>query len=148
MAGLGKALLQIIQTMATNYNTQSLFVFAKCNIKDGFWRMVVSEKDSWNFCYTIPPPSKHTPIEDIEIVVLTSLQMGWCKSPPFFWVATETGRDIIVELFKRLDQLHSHPMELIEVYIDDFIEGTNNLDPMQLNIGHAVMMIVKIATVK
>jgi hypothetical protein len=151
MAGLGKALLRVIQTMATNYNTQSPFVFAKCDIKDGFWRMVVSEKDSWNFCYTIPPPSKHTPIENIEIVVPTSLQMGWCESPPFFCAATETGRDIIAELFKRLDQLHSHPMEhfmvnanldthapphhatdLIEVYVDDFIAGTNNLNPPHL----------------
>ena len=152
MAGLGKALQRIVQTLADNYNTTLPFKFAKCDIKDGFWRMIVNEEDSWNFCYTIPPPSKHTPIDEIEIVVPTSLQMGWCESPPFFCAATETGRDIIEELFKRLHQIPPHPMEhwmidgtllkqpnhpkitkdLVEVYVDDFITGTNQLDNTHL----------------
>jgi hypothetical protein len=84
MAQLGSTLHRLVQMLATNHNKNCPFVFAKCDIKDGFWRMVVSEKDSWNFCYTLPPPSKQTNIADIEIVVPTSLQMGWCESPPFF----------------------------------------------------------------
>ena len=152
MAGLGKALHRIIQTLADNYDITLPFKFAKCDIKDGFWRMIVSEEDSWNFCYTIPPPSKQTPLDDIEIVVPTSLQMGWCESPPFFCAATETGRDIIEELIKRPNQIPPHPMEhwmidgtniknpkqpktpinLIEVYVDDFISGTNKLDSTHL----------------
>ena len=153
MAGLGKALQRIIQTMATNYDTSVPFKFTKCDIKDGFWRMVVSEEDSWNFCYTIPPPSKTTSIDDIEIVIPTSLQMGWCESPPFFCAATETGRDIINELYNKLDCIPPHPMEhwmmktnlnntakkttdkttnIIEVYVDDFIGGTNQTDTQHL----------------
>jgi hypothetical protein len=154
MASLGKALQRIVQTMASNYNTSIPFKFTKCDIKDGFWRMVVSEEDSWNFCYTIPPQTKNTPIDDIEIVIPTSLQMGWCESPPFFCAATETGRDIIEQLFNMLDRIPAHPMEhwmmkdninnntkqhhkknttdLIEVYVDDFIGGTNQLDTKHL----------------
>jgi hypothetical protein len=151
MAKLGTTLQRIIQTLAMNYNKASPFVFAKCDIKDGFWRMVVNTEDSWNFCYTLPPPSKTTPIEEIEIVVPTSLQMGWCESPPFFCTATETGRDIIHELSKRMDQLPHHAMEhymlnnniqpqtppkrptnITEVYVDDFIAGTNTLNHKHL----------------
>jgi hypothetical protein len=159
MAKLGTTLHRIIHTLAENYNTKAPFVFAKCDIKDGFWRMVVDEKDSWNFCYTIPPPSKTTPIEDIEIVVPTSLQMGWCESPPFFCAATETGRDVIQALFQRLQQIPAHPMEnymmshniqqhnnhttnidLIEVYVDDFISMTNDLrDEHLLQLSRAIL---------
>ena len=170
MAGLGRALQRIIITLADNHNKNKPFKFAKCDIKDGFWRMIVSETDSWNFCYILPPPSKTTPIDEIEIIVPNSLQMGWCESPPFFCAATETGRDIISELYNRLDQLPPHPMEhwmldntntnttsvttkattpaskeptttnLIEVYVDDFISATNQLDNKHLTqISRAVL---------
>ena len=79
MAGLGRVLQRIIQVLGTNYNPEAPFMFAKCDIKDGFWRMIVNEKDSWNFCYILPPPSKNTHIDEIEIVVPNSLQMGWCE---------------------------------------------------------------------
>ena len=148
MAGLGRVLQRIIRLMAENYNPDIPFKFAKCDIKDGFWRMTVSEEDSWNFCYILPPPSKLTPLDEIEIVIPTSLQMGWCESPPFFCAATETGRDLIEYLFQHLDKIPPHPMEhwmlqdanessttkpdttrnLIEVYVDDFISGTNQTD--------------------
>ena len=159
MAGLGRVLQRIIQTMSDNYNTKAPFKFAKCDIKDGFWRMTVNEEDSWNFCYILPPPSKQTPIDDIEIVIPKSLQMGWCESPPFFCAATETGRDIIDLLFHNyLDKIPPHPMEhwmlqepehksqptnnkdLIEVYVDDFIGVTNQLDMKHLQqISRAVL---------
>ena len=163
MAGLGRALQRIIHMLADNHDMNTPFKFSKCDIKDGFWRMIVSEEDSWNFCYILSPPSKSTPIEQIEIIVPNSLQMGWCESPPFFCAATETGRDIISELYKRLDQIPPHPMEnwmvdktitkptqdmntttensktpkqlttnLIEVYVDDFIAATNQLDDKHL----------------
>jgi hypothetical protein len=152
MAGLGRALQRIIQTLADNYDTKRPFKFAKCDIKDGFWRMIVNEQDSWNFCYILPPPSKSTPIDEIEIVVPTSLQMGWCESPPFFCAATETGRDIIQQLLQHLNHIPPHPMEhhmlhnvpfgtqisptkhtnIIEVYVDDFIAATNNLSQCHL----------------
>jgi hypothetical protein len=147
MAGLGRVLQRIIHTLSSNYNPKAPFKFAKCDIKDGFWRMTVSEEDSWNFCYVLPPPSKNTPLDELEIVVPQSLQMGWCESPPFFCAATETGRDIIDLLFKSyLDSIPPHPMEHwmlqekehnstpsnkvneVEVYVDDFIGLTNQLE--------------------
>ena len=124
MAKLGTTLQRLIQTLATNYDVNAPFVFAKCDIKDGFWRMVVSDYDSWNFCYTLPPQSKETPIEEIEIVVPTSLQMGWCESPPFFCAATETGRDVIQTLFQRLDQIPAYNME--HYMIQDNIKPNNS----------------------
>ena len=33
-------------------------------------------------------------LDDIQIVVPDSLQMGWTDSPLFFYSATETARDI------------------------------------------------------
>ena len=56
----------------------------KLDVKDGFWRMAVSDEDNWSFCYVIPSLQTTTNIDDIETVVPNSLQMGWCKSPPLF----------------------------------------------------------------
>ena len=82
MAGLGHALKRIIHEMGINYNPKFPYKFAKCDIKDGFWRMVVHPKDAYNFCYVLPPTSKNTSIDDLILVVPDSLQMGWCESPP------------------------------------------------------------------
>ena len=118
------------------------FMFAKLDIKDGFWRLVVNEEDAWNFCYAVPNKSHNTPLDETQIVVPNSLQMGWCESPPFFCAASETGRDVIAKLLKT--ELPPHRLEermlpknfdtlpataadlaslttLIEVYVDDFI---------------------------
>ena len=150
MAGLGEALRRFIFTMAHNYNKDQPFKFAKCDIKDGFWRMVVHQQDAWNFCYTIPPATKNTPLDDLEIVIPDSLQMGWCESPPLFCAATETARDVIQFLIENnLPEMTPHAMEkqmmqnnklhihtkptksattITEVYVDDFCAGTNNLE--------------------
>ena len=72
MVQLGNCIQRIIHTLATNYNPQHPFAFAKMDIKDGFWRMLVSEADAWNFCYVLPSPSQ------------TSLWMMltlWCPVP-------------------------------------------------------------------
>ena len=110
MANLGSVLERFIHVLANNADSQLPFVFCKIDIKDGFWRMVVSTINSWNFCYTIPP-AKNTPIEDIEIVVPESLQMGWTDSPPYFSAATETARDIIGWLSTSPTPLPPHPLE-------------------------------------
>jgi hypothetical protein len=143
MASLGETLKRIINTMATNYDLQYPFLFSKCDIKDGFWRMVVNKNDAWNFCYTLPS-TKATNIDNIRLVVPHSLQMGWAESPPFFCAATETARDLI-EALMEIPSLPPHNMEhmmyddipqdlptsptnevhLNEVYVDDFIGCTN-----------------------
>ena len=72
--------------------------------------------------------------------------MRWCKSPPFFWTGSETSRDIISDLVKVnttlpwhkfekvmiTNSLHSimpeKPVDIIEVFVNDFIGATNNAD--------------------
>ena len=156
MAELGNVLRRIIHILCENYDVELPFKFAKVDIKDGFWRLAVSEEDAWHFCYQIPPKSKDEPLDDRLIVVPTALAMGWAESPPFFCTATETGRDVIERLFNsHLGQLPEHPSEhlmvrediqapivqdtfkdkllqFIEVYVDDFIAGTNNLETEHL----------------
>jgi hypothetical protein len=84
--------------MAHNYDLDKPFKLAKTDIADGFWRLVVSKEDAWNFTYVLPSASSTTSIDDVELVVPTALQMGWRESPPFFCAATETARDVIEQL--------------------------------------------------
>jgi hypothetical protein len=156
MAELGQTLKRIVYTMALKFNKDNPFVFSKCDIKDGFWRMTVNSEDAWNFCYSLPV-APGTPLDEIQIVIPHSLQMGWCESPPFFCAATETGRDIIHNLVHDLSIfIPPHSMEhhilkdapfkkptevpsitqpttnLVEVFVDDFIGCTNNLEQTHL----------------
>ena len=148
MDQLGKALLRIIAALADAQAAGKQLFFAKLDIKDGFWRMIVSDADAWNFCYAIPNADPAATRDDTRIVVPNSLQMGWCESPPFFCAASETARDVIQQLLKV--DLPPHPLEhymmpannstlptvaqdllnminLIEVFVDDFIGCTDNL---------------------
>jgi len=103
---------------------------------------MVSSYDAWNFCYVLPAAKATDPI---HIVVPTSLQMGWCKSPAFFCTASETAHYLAQAwLATPQGSLPYHPMEsecmpqqmellyittattqafmeLLEVYVDDFI---------------------------
>ena len=153
MVQLGQCLQRIIHTMATNYDPHHPFAFAKIDIKDGFWRMMVSEQDAWNFCYVLPSLDPDQPLDQIEIVVPSSLQMGWCESPPYFCAATETARDVIDNLLssdielphhrflpkmlEQGDRLHrleaaAFTTNLLEVFVDDFCAMTNNLSKENL----------------
>ncbi len=165
MAQLGQVVHRLIHLMALHYDLRHPFKFCKIDIKDGFWRMSVDPEDAWNFCYSIPPESPDTPLDDITIVVPSALQMGWAESPPFFCAATETARDIIERLIHNgMDDLPFHPSEtkmcqatpplpphakllppdqalnLVEVYVDDFIGCTNNLSTSHLtNMSRAIL---------
>jgi hypothetical protein len=152
MVQLGNCLKRIIATMNENYNPLFPFKFCKLDIKDGFWRLVVSKEAAWNFSYVLPSVDKTIDIDDIEIVVPTSLQMGWCESPPFFCAASETARDVICDLIQSKVELPPHKFEhkmmpdvepledpptageitLQEVFVDDFIGVTNNITPAHL----------------
>lgn len=144
MNQLGKVLPRLIHTLATTEDPTPL-LFAKLDIKDGFWRVVMNENDRWNHAYVLP--QRH-PGEDVLIVIPTSIQMGWTLSPPFFCAATETARDVGEDLANQPPgSLPTHPDEdemhgprsdlprlkewtegahdaitrLLEVYVDDFI---------------------------
>ena len=100
MDHLGKVVGRVVFTLGQDEDTDDPppFLFCKLDIKDGFWRMCVPEKDETQFCYVLPhDPSQPRPSETM-IVVPVALQMGWTSSPPFFCAATETGRDIAEEL--------------------------------------------------
>jgi len=126
--------------MALALSANGPLFFTKWDIKDGFWHLIMSPEDAWHFCYILPTLNN----EPIQLVVPTSLQMGWCKSLAFFCSTSETSRDIAQLLLTSSDQLPKHPLEslclpppnllpalqdqnfpqllqLLEVYVDDFI---------------------------
>ncbi len=72
-------LSRIIHAFAEADQNAKVFM-AKWDIKDGFWRMDCEEGEEWNFAYVLPQPEG----EPIKLVIPTSLQMGWVKSPPYF----------------------------------------------------------------
>ena len=90
---LGHSLQRIIQAFATAEKDAKIFM-AKWDIKDGFWRLDCEEGEEWNFCYVLPNTEVNAPI---ELVVPTSLQMGWIESPPYFCAASETARDVAAQ---------------------------------------------------
>ena len=99
MEQLGKILRRIIFTMANQRKKGQAYLFSKMDIKDGFWRLQVSEADAWNFIYVLPSISNNDNLDEIELVVPRSLQTGWCKSTPFFCTASEMAHDIIDNFF-------------------------------------------------
>jgi len=81
MEQMGRVLWRIVSTVAYINPKNRHLVFAKWDIKDGFWRLVVSDEDAWHFCFVLPRLNKNDPI---ELVVSNCLSMGWCESPRSF----------------------------------------------------------------
>ena len=50
---LGQCVQRIIALLADNYDPNQPFLFSKLDIKDGFWRLAVSDENAWNFCYVL-----------------------------------------------------------------------------------------------
>ena len=115
MTQLGQVLPRLIHALATSPEDQGPWVFIKFDIKDGFWRMIVPESEEYNFCYVLPRLSEDEPI---QLVVPSSLQMGWKFSPPYFCAATETARDVAEDL-KTKPTLPPHPLEHATMSVDD-----------------------------
>ena len=139
---LGHSLQRIIHAFATAPEDAKVFS-AKWDVKDGFWRVNAREGEEWNFCYVLP----RTEGQPIQVVVPTSLQMGWIESPTYFCAASETARDVSVDYIETpVGSLPPHKFEdhtksapefealpsrssgasndlryMVEVYVDDFI---------------------------
>ncbi len=111
MTQLGTSIKRLVCTMANNFDMSAPFIFTKLDIKDGFWRLAVSDNDAWNFCYVLPSAVTDIALDDIELVVPNSLQMGWTESPPYFCAASETARDIIELILPQARSLPKHPLE-------------------------------------
>ena len=120
-------------------------------MKDGFWRMAVSDEDAWNFCYVLPSLHTTTVIDYIEIFVPNSLQMRWCESPSFFCSGSETAQDLMETMrtmdlppreFEHYMMQHIDPLSnttdsevlvtLLEVCVNDFISMSNNTNHAHL----------------
>lgn len=152
---IGSVLPRIIEALANAPADGGDIMFSKLDIKDGFWRMVCEEGKEWNFAYVLP----NHPGEPVEIVVPSALQMGWALSPPFFCAASETARDVAASyVSEAVGTLPKHPLEdwtmpdttslpdtsnmngrqgtaflqLLEAYVDDFIQLAQTTDPEQL----------------
>ena len=70
--------------MEAQWHKGRAFYFTKLDIKDGFWHLVVSNEDAWNFTYVLPSNEPNGNLNNIEIVVPNSLQiMHACQSIPF-----------------------------------------------------------------
>ena len=149
---LGHSLHRIIQAFATAEPDAKIFM-AKWDIKDGFWRLDCEEGEEWNFSYVLPNPYANAPV---ELVVPTSLQMGWIESPPYFCAASETARDVAAQYaettigtlpdhkflsytntstdFEMLPPVGDNELKYImEVYMDDYITAAIASGQNQLN---------------
>jgi len=141
MEQLGKVLWRIVTTIAQVDPSNGHILMAKWDIKDGFWRLTVSEDDAWHFCYVLP---RLHPDDPIKLAISTCLQMGWTESPPIFSTASETAHDVGQEALNCQQPLPPHKLEtlclpdtiiltkphnistdqlakLLEVYVDDFM---------------------------
>ncbi|KAI2511269.1 adenylate kinase [Fragilaria crotonensis] len=90
---VGRVLVRLLRFMAA-VPAEETINFAKIDLSDGFWRMLVADDCKWNFAYTLPG-SIDAPT---QLVIPHALQMGWTESPGYFCAATETGRDIMQAL--------------------------------------------------
>jgi len=109
MAQLGKVLPRLFYALATLPDSKGPILMMKADIKDGFWRIAVSEGEAHNFAYVLPQLPGDTS-DDIQIVIPSALQMGWTSSPPIFCAATETARDV-AETLRTTTALPAHPLE-------------------------------------
>jgi hypothetical protein len=111
--------------------------FAKVDLADGYWRMIVEASSRWNFAYVLPGP----PGAPVRLVIPSALQMGWNESPAYFCAATETARDCAQAWVDQDTVLPPHPMQpatrpavparqqtsgvtryqMSAVYVDDFL---------------------------
>ena len=86
---MGSVMPRIIIAMA-RCPDDAVIYFSKFDISDGFWRMINELGKEYNFAFVMPT----APGEPIQIVVPSSLQMGWVDAPPYFCAASETARDV------------------------------------------------------
>ena len=84
MVQLGKVVCRIIHLIAEHRHHGHPFKFAKLDVKDGFWRMEVSDDNAWNFCYVLLSLHERKSLDGVKIVVPNNLKMGWCEIPAFF----------------------------------------------------------------
>ncbi len=153
---IGHSLQRIIHAFATADENDKIFM-AKWDIKDGFWRLNCKTGEEWNFAYALPSEIG----APVQLVIPTSLQMGWIESPPYFCTAAETARDVAEQYLQvPIGDLPAHKFLswtecdettftdndtgslrfLLEVFMDDYIALTIPTSRSQLqHSSNAVM---------
>lgn len=124
---IGHSLQRIIHAFAAA-DVESKIFMAKWDIKDGFWRLDCEQGEEWNFAYVLPPK----PGMPTQLVIPTSLQMGWIESPPYFCAASETARDVAEQYMQLpLGSLEPHkflPLTELVTDINDLPQATTDSD--------------------
>jgi hypothetical protein len=133
---LGNVLARLLQFMQ-DVPAEEHIQFAKIDLADGYWRMIVEKESRYNFAYVLPG----SPGSPIRLVIPSALQMGWNESLASFCAATETTRDVAQSWINRDHPLPPHVMEpqteptepprqqtssgheyqMSAVYVDDFV---------------------------
>lgn len=161
---MGYSLSRIIHAFASTSEDEKVFM-AKWDIKDGFWRLDCAAGEEWNFAYVLPVHKG----KSTQLVIPSSLQMGWIESPPYFCVASETGCDMAEQYIKTpvgtlpphkfLTHTQAAPVYkslphtaleatttfqyLIEVYMDDYIGlATATLRDQLDHVANSVMCAI------
>ena len=73
MFELGNIIPRLIWQVASAPDNGVPLLLSKIDLKDGYWRMVVDKRDSWNFVYILPP--EHS-TGKLELIISDALQMG------------------------------------------------------------------------
>jgi hypothetical protein len=135
---LGHSSKQIIHVFA-EVEEDAKILMAKWDIQDRFWRLNCQKGEEWNFCYVWP----RAPGVLTQLIVPTSLQMGWVESPQYFCATSEMARDVAVEYIETtIKSLPQHKFNnwaganhapvndttltkklryVVKVYVDNFI---------------------------
>jgi hypothetical protein len=133
---LGNVLPRILDFMSMVPADEHIH-FAKIDLADGYWRMIVDPDERWNFVYVMPS----LPGQPVRLVIPSALQMGWNESPAYFCATTETARNVAQSWIDDDVPLPVHPMEpltkptmparrqtskgprhqMSAVYVDDFL---------------------------
>jgi len=93
----GHSLQQAIHAFAEADPECKIFM-VKFNIKDGFWWLDCHGGQEWNFAYVLPQKLG----EPVQLIMPSSLQMGWVKSPAYYCVALEAARGVAIQHVERL----------------------------------------------
>ena len=104
---LGHCFKGVIRAFA-KVEDDTVILMAKWDIQDGFWCLNCRAGEEWNFCYVLPQQEG----KPTQLVVPTSLHMGWVESPPYFCTALEMTCNITVEYIEtQIGSLPAHKFE-------------------------------------
>ncbi|KAI2511562.1 adenylate kinase [Fragilaria crotonensis] len=99
---LGRVLPRLLSFMYCVPREETI-MFAKIDLSDGFWRMLVRESDKWNFAYVLPGAAG----DPLRLIIPHALQMGWTESPAV--------------VRRQSSPVADRPWQMSAVYVDDYI---------------------------